>query len=77
MGLYDKKHKDLVDRLKKARVDAKISQEELAQKLNKTQSFVSKLESGQVKVDAILLNELAHIYKKSVNYFLGDNNGAN
>jgi transcriptional regulator with XRE-family HTH domain len=70
MGLYDTKHKSLVEKLKIARTEANISQEELAKKLSKTQSFVSKLENGQVKVDAILLKELADIYKKGVEFFL-------
>jgi len=70
MSLYDAKHKNLVEKLKNARNEANISQEELAKKLNRTQSFISKLENGQVRVDAILLNELAHIFKKTINYFM-------
>lgn len=74
MSLYDAKHKNLVEKLKTARIEADISQEELAKKLDRTQSFISKLENGQVKVDAILLNELAQIFRKNINYFLGSKN---
>ena len=77
MGLYDEKHKSLVEKLKIARIESNISQEELAKKLNRTQSFISKLENGQVKVNAILLAELSKLYKKSVNYFLEEKNESN
>lgn len=72
MDLYDNKHKVLVSKIKEARIANKLSQEELAKKLSKTQSFISKLESGQIRVDAILLDELSRILKKDINYFLKD-----
>jgi len=72
MTLYDDKHKVLVNKIKEARIEANLNQEELAKKLDKTQSFVSKLESGQIRVDAILLSELAKILKKDISYFLKD-----
>ena len=72
MDLYDDKHKELVNKLKEARLEEHLNQKELAKILNKTQSFVSKLESGQIRVDAILLSELAKIFKKDVRFFLED-----
>ncbi len=72
MDLYGKQHKQLVEKIKKARIEASLSQEELAEKLNKTQSFLSKVENGQVKIDAILLKELSKILNKNVNHFLED-----
>ena len=72
MDFYDGKHKELVNKIKTARVESKLSQEELARELNKTQSFVSKLENGQIRVDAILLSELSKIFKKDISYFLKD-----
>lgn len=72
MGLYDDKHKILVNKIKEARHEVKLSQEELAKELKKTQSFVSKLENGQIRVDAILLSELSKIFKKDISFFLKD-----
>lgn len=72
MDLYDNKHKVLVNKLKEARIEANLSQEELAKKLSKTQSFISKLEGGQIRVDAILLSELSTIFKKDISFFLKD-----
>mgnify|MGYP001109296107 CR=1 FL=1 len=72
MDLYSEKQKQLVENIRKARIEAGLNQKELANKLNKTQSFLSKIETGQVKVDAILLNEIAKILDKDLNYFINN-----
>ena len=59
-----------VKRLKKARMDAGFTQAEAADKLGCSQSWVSKIELGELRVEAIWLNRLAKLYGKSVNYFL-------
>ena len=69
--IFTKSHKDLVNRLVKARKTAKLKQVEVAKKLGRTQSYVSKLESGQRRIDTVQLNELAAIYKKNLRYFIG------
>lgn len=69
-GIYSRGHKDLVIQLKKAREKAGLSQVEVAKKLGKSQSYISKLESGQRKIDVIQLRELAKMYKKEINYFI-------
>jgi transcriptional regulator with XRE-family HTH domain len=69
-GIYSKEHKRLVGQLKKARHEAGLDQNEAARKLGTTQSYISKLESGQRKVDVMHLKELARVYKKSVDYFI-------
>ena len=69
-AIYSKDHERIVERLKKARQEAGLEQEQVAKLLKKTQSHVSKMESGQRRIDVIALKELAKIYKKSLNYFL-------
>lgn len=59
-----------VKRLKKARMDAELTQAEVADKLGCSQSWVSKIELGELRVEAIWLNRLAKLYGKSVSYFL-------
>ena len=59
-----------VGKLKKARVEAGITQAEVAEKLGCSQSWVSKIELGELRVEAIWLNRLAKLYGKSVSYFL-------
>jgi transcriptional regulator with XRE-family HTH domain len=66
-SIYTKEHARLVEKLKKARLDAGLEQKDVAKFLHKTQSYISKIESGQRKLDIIRLKELAKIYKRSVN----------
>lgn len=68
--IYSKEQKRLVGKLKKAREEAGFDQNKIAKKLGTTQSYISKLESGQRKIDAIQLKELSRIYKKDISYFL-------
>ncbi len=68
--IYSEEHKHLIGQLKKARKEAGLEQNEAAKLLAKTQSYISKIESGQRRVDLIQLKEFARIYKKPLNYFI-------
>ena len=68
--IYSKAHKYTIEQLKKARIAAKLDQQKAAKLLRKTQSYISKLESGQRRVDVVALREFARIYKKPISYFL-------
>lgn len=68
--IYSKDHKYIIERLKVARVEAGLDQIEVAKLLGKTQPYISKMESGQRKIDVITLKEFARIYKKPLDYFL-------
>ena len=59
-----------VKQLKKARLEAGLTQAEVANKLKCSQSWVSKIELGELRVEAIWLNRLAKLYGKSIEYFL-------
>jgi len=69
-GIYSKDHKYLVEQLKKARKEAGLDQSDVAKKLGKTQSYVSKIESGQRRIDVIQLKEFAKVYKRKLEYFI-------
>lgn len=69
-AIYTKDHKYLIERLKKARVEADMEQSEVAKQLGKTQSYVSKIEIGQRRIDVIQLKEFAKIYKKDLEFFI-------
>lgn len=71
--IYSKEHKYIVERLKKARREAGLSQNEAAKLLRRTQSYISKIESGQRKIDVVQLKEFAKIYRKSLTYFIKGN----
>ena len=56
-------------KLRQARLDAKLSQVEVAKMLGKHQSFMSKIESGERRLDFVELQALARIYGKDLSYF--------
>ena len=68
--IFTKAHQDLVARLIKARKAAKLKQADVAKKLGRTQSYISKIEAGQRRVDTVQLNEFAAAYKKPLRYFI-------
>jgi transcriptional regulator with XRE-family HTH domain len=68
--IYSKEHKYIVEQLKKAREETGLSQREAAKFLQKTQSYISKLESGQRKIDVVQLKKFARLYKKSLDFFI-------
>jgi transcriptional regulator with XRE-family HTH domain len=68
--IFTKTHKDLVARLIKARMASGLKQAEAAKKLGRTQSYISKIEAGQRRLDIVQLSELAAIYKKRIRDFI-------
>jgi transcriptional regulator with XRE-family HTH domain len=58
-------------RLREARLAARLTQVEVAAKLRKPQSYVSKCESGERRVDVVELAEFARLYAKDLLYFIG------
>ncbi|OGF33903.1 hypothetical protein A2223_04715 [Candidatus Falkowbacteria bacterium RIFOXYA2_FULL_35_8] len=69
-SIYTKEYKKIIERLKQARLNAGLRQEDVAKKLKKPQSYVSKIERGERRLDITELKEFVKIYKKPVNYFL-------
>jgi transcriptional regulator with XRE-family HTH domain len=69
-AIYTKDHNAIVDRLKQARIESGLGQVEVAKKLGKTQSYLSKIESGQRRFDVLQLKEFAKIYKKDLSFFI-------
>lgn len=68
--IFSKDHKYLIGRLRKARIESGLSQKHVSDMLGRTQSYISKLESNQRRIDVVQLKELARIYKKPIEYFL-------
>ncbi len=60
----------MVERLKRARKEAGLDQEKVAKLLGVSQSYMSKVESGQRRIDLVQLKQFARIYKKPLNFFL-------
>ncbi len=69
-SIYSKDYRNVIKKLKKARLDAGFKQSDVAQKLKKPQSYISKIERGERRVDITELKELAKIYKRDITYFV-------
>jgi transcriptional regulator with XRE-family HTH domain len=65
-----KEYAYFVERLRKAREEAELTQVEVAKKLKRPQSHISNVESGQQRVDVVELQIFAKIYKKDITYFI-------
>ncbi len=65
-----KEYAYFVERLRKARLEAGLTQTEVAKKLKRPQSHISNVESGQQRVDVVELQNFAKIYNKSIDYFI-------
>lgn len=68
--IHSAEHKNLISKLIEAREMAGLKQEDVAKLLEVTQSFISKVESCQTRIDIFQLKEFAKIYKKDLKYFL-------
>ncbi len=67
--LHSKPYQQFLVRLSLAREQAGLTQVEVAQKLGKPQSFVSKCEQGERTVDVIDLLKFSKIYNCSLDFF--------
>jgi transcriptional regulator with XRE-family HTH domain len=55
--------------LVQARRDAGLTQVDVAKRLGKAHSFLSKCELGERRVDFVELQQLAKIYGKDISFF--------
>ena len=69
-AIYSQTHKGIIEKLKQARIATGLDQKEAGKLLGKTQSYVSKIEPGQRRVDVVQLKSFAKIYKKPLNFFI-------
>ena len=69
-AIYTEDHNMIVERLKKARIESGLDQVKVAKMLGKTQSYLSKIESGQRRFDVLQLKEFAKLYNKTLDYFI-------
>lgn len=68
--LRTKEYGVFIEKLRQARLDAGLTQVEVSEKLKRPQSYISKIEAGEQRVDILELKKFAEIYKKDVSYFL-------
>lgn len=68
--IRSKEYGDFVGKLRKARLEAGLRQIDVAKKLKRTQSYVSRVEVGEQRLDILELKKFAELYKKSLDYFI-------
>jgi len=68
-SIYEKEYKKIISRLREVRLNTGLSQQAVADKLGKPQSYVAKIEAGERRIDVAEIKKLAAIYKKEVSYF--------
>ena len=69
-SVYSREYKEIIERLKAARIAAGLTQQQVAVKLGRTQSYVSKTESGERRLDVAEMKKLAAVYGKPVSRFV-------
>jgi len=60
----------MLARLKQARLDAGLTQVQVAERMGVRQTFVSKVELGERRIDPVELARFAAVYGKPVDFFL-------
>lgn len=66
----DPRYQEMLVRLRKAREESGLTQVQASFKLGKYHSFVTKVETGERRIDPIELTDFAKLYKKSSTAFL-------
>jgi transcriptional regulator with XRE-family HTH domain len=68
--VHDPEYQRMLRRLREAREAAGLTQAQVAAKLGKPQSYVSKVELGERRIDPVELARFAEIYGRKVQYFI-------
>jgi len=71
---HSQEYRDFSGRLRQARKEARLKQVEVAKILGRPQSYVSKCESGERRVDVTELAKFAEVYSKQLDFFVKPNN---
>ncbi len=69
-SIYTDEYQEVLALLRALRQKSGVTQVELAEKLGQTQSFVTKVECGQRRVDIVQLRTICHILGSSLPSFV-------
>jgi ribosome-binding protein aMBF1 (putative translation factor) len=69
-SLHSRRYREFLVRLRKAREDAGLTQVQAAAKLKKPQSFVSRCETGERRVDVLEFEDFVRLYGRVANDLL-------
>jgi transcriptional regulator with XRE-family HTH domain len=63
-------YRRFLQKLREARMELEMTQEQVAQKLRVEQSWISKVERGVRRLDVVELARFARLYGKPARYFV-------
>lgn len=69
-NLYTHRQRILLDLLRKIRIDAGLRQDDVAERLGRPQSFVSKYESGERRLDILELYDVCEALGLTLSKFV-------
>jgi transcriptional regulator with XRE-family HTH domain len=65
--IWTKEYAKFIKKLKQARLKAGLRQIEVAKKLKRPQSYISRVESGGYRLDIVEVKRFAKVYGKDMN----------
>lgn len=65
--IWTKEYAKFIEKLRQARFKAGLRQIEVAKKLKRPQSYISRVESGEYRLDIIEVKRFAKLYGKNMN----------
>ena len=65
-----KEYAVFIERMVKARRDSGLRQIDVAKKMRRPQSYISRVESGEYRLDILEVKKFAQLYGKDINYFI-------
>ena len=65
--IWTKEYAEFIKKLRQARMDSGLKQIEVAKKIKRPQSYISRVESGEYRLDIIEVKRFAKLYKKDIN----------
>ena len=74
-AVHTGEYKYLLKRLREARREAGLTQVQVAKALRRPQSFVTKCELGERRIDPVDLQRFAKLYRKPLSFFLPPKRG--
>lgn len=69
-SIHNNEYKKVINKLREARETADLTQAQAADKLGKPQSYISKIERGERRIDVTELKAIATLYKITISDIL-------
>lgn len=69
-SIHSSRYREFCRRLRQAREAAGLTQAEAGSRIHRDQTLISKVESGERRLDIIEVDELAEIYGKPLTWFV-------